>query len=168
MGFLDNIGGMIKQATGAGASDADIHGAYDQVANAVPQSTLAGALAHTFNSKDTPPFEQMVGGLFGKSDPNQKAGILNQILSTLGPAAAAQVVGSAGAGNILSGGTVTPAQAQQISPETVQVLAQNAAKKDPSIVDAAAGFYAQHPTLIKAVGAGALALLMSKISQGRS
>ena len=47
------------------------------------------------------------------------------------------------------------------------MIAQNAAKKDPSIVDAAAGFYAQHPTLVKAIGAGALALLVSHISRAR-
>jgi len=32
----------------------------------------------------------------------------------------------------------------------------------------ASNFYAQHPTLVKAIGAGALALLMSKISAARS
>jgi hypothetical protein len=67
----------------------------------------------------------------------------------------------------VSAGSVTPQEAQQVPPETVQVLAQQATKTDPSIVDTAAGFYAQHPTLVKAVGASALALLMSKISAGR-
>jgi hypothetical protein len=62
---------------------------------------------------------------------------------------------------------VTPQQAQQVSPQQVQVLAQQAAKKNPSIVDQAASFYAQHPTLVKTIGAGALALLMSRISQAR-
>jgi len=59
---------------------------------------------------------------------------------------------------------VTPQQAQQIPPETVRVLAQQAAQEDPSIVNTASNFHAQHPTLIKAIGAGALALLMSKVS----
>ncbi len=49
----------------------------------------------------------------------------------------------------------------------MEVLAQQAARKDPSIVDKAAGFYAQHPTLVKAIGAGALALLMSRVSASR-
>jgi hypothetical protein len=49
----------------------------------------------------------------------------------------------------------------------VQVLAQQAAGKNPTIMDQAAGFYAKHPTLVKAIGVGALALLMSKISASR-
>jgi hypothetical protein len=37
-------------------------------------------------------------------------------------------------------------------------------RKDPAIMDKAASFYAQHPTLVKALGATALALLLSRIS----
>ena len=173
MGFLDNLSDLAKQAAGG---ETDVHSAYDQVARAVPAGDLANGLAHAFNSDQTPPFPEMLSGLFTQSNPDQKAGILNRILAALGPGGATQALAgagafagaSAGASSVLADGTVTPEQAQQISPETVQVLAQHAAKKDPSIIDAAAGFYAQHPTLIKAIGAGALALLMSKISQNRS
>ncbi len=34
-----------------------------------------------------------------------------------------------------------------------------------SVVDMASQFYAQHPTLIKSLGAGALALIMSHMSR---
>jgi len=167
MGLLDDL---LKQVTSGDAPAADVHSAFDQVAKAVPRGSLVDALTHAFNSDQTPPFEQMVSGLFGQSSPDQKAGLLNQILAALGPGGVAQILGAAGLGGAagaLSAGSVTPQQAQQIPPETVQVLAQQAAKKDPSIVETAAGFYAQHPTLVKAIGAGALALLMSKISEGR-
>ena len=169
MGILDTLGDVVKRATAGGAPDAEVHSAYDQVAAAVPQSTLADGLTHAFNSDQTPPFGQMLSGLFNQSTPEQKAGILNQIIAALGPAGVAQVLASSGLGSLAgaASGTVTPQQAQQVPPQAVEVLAQNAAKKDPSIVDAAAGFYAKHPTLVKAIGAGALALLMSKISQAR-
>jgi len=170
MGLLDNLGDLLKQATSGSATEADVHKAYDQVATGASQGQLADGLAHAFNSDQTPPFEQMVSGLFTQSGPDQKAGILNKILGSLGPGGVTQALGAGGLGALagtLTGGTLTPQQAQQIPPDAVQVLAQQAAKKDPSIVDAAAGFYAQHPTLIKAIGAGALALMMSKISQGR-
>jgi hypothetical protein len=165
MGLLDDL---LKQVTSGTATD--VPATYDQVAKVVPQGSLTKGLAHAFNSDQTPPFEQMVSSLFGQSNPDQKAGLLNQILAKLGPGGAAQVLGGAGLGGLTSAlaeGSVTPQQAQQVPPDAVQVLAQNAAKKDPSVVDAAAGFYAQHPTLVKAIGAGALALLMSKISEGR-
>ena len=171
MGLLDNLGDLLKQAAAGKASTADVHAAYDQVAKTSSQGEIADGLTHAFNSDQTPPFEQMVSGLFANSSPDQKAGLLNKVLGSLGAAGVSQILGSAGGlgglAGVFSGSSVTPQQAQQITPETVQVLAQNAAKKDPSIVDAAAGFYAQHPTLVKAIGAGALALLMSNISQSR-
>src|SRR5881394_2451518 len=40
----------------------------------------------------------------------------------------------------------------------------NPAQKDPSVMDRAADFYAHHPGLVKAAGAGALAFLMSRMS----
>ena len=52
-----------------------------------------------------------------------------------------------------AGQSVTPQQAQDVSPEAVQTIARQAATRDPSIMDKAASFYAQHPTLVKAIGA---------------
>lgn len=168
MGIMDNLGDLVKQAMSGQASPDEVDSAYDRVSQAVPQDTLSDGISHTFKSDQTPPFEQMVGGLFGRSNPEQKAGLLNQILGALGPGGVAAVLGSAG--GALAGmrpGMVTPQQAEEIPPQTVEVLAQHAARKDPTIVDRAAGFYAQHPTLVKALGAGALALLMSRISSRR-
>jgi hypothetical protein len=170
MGLLDNLGDLVKRAAGGNAPDSDVHAAYDQVARTAPQGALADGLAHAFNSDKTPPFEQMLSGLFGQSSADQKAGVLNKVLASLGPSGATQALGAGGLGALagaVAGGSVTPEQAQQIPPNAVEVLAKQAAQKDPSIVDAAASFYAQHPTLIKSIGAGALALLMSKISQSR-
>ena len=172
MGILDDLGDLVKRATSGEASTGEVHSAYDQVAQAVPQDTLSDGISHAFKSDQTPPFEQMVGGLFGQSNPDQKAGLLNQLLAALGPGAVDQVLGGTGGGlgplaGIAPGTSVTPQQAEQIPPQAVEVLARQAARKDPSIVDKAAGFYAQHPTLVKAIGAGALALLLSRISASR-
>ena len=171
MGILDDLGDIVKRAASGNAPAEEVHDAFDRVAPAVPQSTLADGLAHAFNSDQTPPFGQMLSELFARSSPEQKAGILNRIIGSLGSGGLGSVLGSTGGlgglSSILSGGPVTPAQAQQVSPENVEVLAQHAAKKDPSIVDVAAGFYAKHPTLVKAIGAGALALLLSRMSPRR-
>jgi hypothetical protein len=166
MGILDSL----ESLAGGGASSSE-EDAFDRAASSVPHATMAESLAHAFNSDQTPPFEQMLGGLFGNSDPDQKAGLLNQILGSLPPGTVTQILGSMGAGGLagaMSGGYVTPGQAQEISPEAVQDFARAAAKKDPSIVDMAAGFYAQHPTLVKALGTGALALIVSKVSSRRA
>lgn len=172
MGIMENLSNLANQFASGAASERDVHDAYDQAAPTVPQGSLATALSHTFQSDKTPPFQQMLAGLYQNSSPEQKAALLNQIASALGPGgiAALGAGGAAGAGTLgglLSGGTVTPQQAQHVPPQQVEVLAEKAATKDPSIVDAAAGFYAQHPTLVKSIGAGALALLMSRLSASR-
>jgi hypothetical protein len=168
MGMQEALSQVLSSVTSGKASDADIHSAYDKVAGQIPQGDLSAGIAHVFNSDQTPPFEKMVGGLFNQSNPDQKAGLLTQILGGLGPNGA-KVLGGTGAlagltGLLQKGGTVTPQQAQEVSPETVQVLAQKASQANPSIVDTASQFYAQHPTLVKGIGAGALALLMSHLS----
>ena len=168
MGLLDEIGNIAKQFQSGAAGEQDVHSAFDQVSRSVPAGTLADGLTHAFNSDQTPPFGQMLSQLFNQSSPDQKAGILNRIIAALGPGGFSQVLaGAGGPAGTLSGGAVTPAQASQVTPDQVQVLAQHAQQKEPSIVNAAASFYAQHPTLVKAIGAGALALLVSKVSQSR-
>ncbi|HMF10127.1 MAG TPA: hypothetical protein VKJ00_13385, partial [Thermoanaerobaculia bacterium] len=85
MSLMDNLGSIVDQFTRGGASDEDVHAAYDQVAHQVPKGNLAAGLSHAFKSDQTPPFEQMVSGLFGQSNSDQKAGLLNQLLGSLGP-----------------------------------------------------------------------------------
>ena len=170
MGILDNLGDLAKQLSTGAASSADVHSAFDQLSRSVPSGALADGLSHAFNSDQTPPFAQMLSQLFNQSTPDQKAGILNRIAAALGPGGVSQVLAGAGLGSLATAaaaGGVTPAQASQVTPDQVQVIAQKAQQASPSIVDAAAGFYAQHPTLVKAIGAGALALLVSKVSQAR-
>ena len=171
MSLLDSLGDLLKRVTTGNAPASDVNDAYDQVAGAVPHGTLADGLSHAFNSDQTPPFEQMVSGLFDKSTPDQKAGFVNHLLGVLGPAGFAQALSAAGMGTgpqgVQSDGSLRPQQAAQISPESVRFLAKQAAVKDPSFVEKAANFYAQHPMLVKSIGAGALALLMSRISTSR-
>jgi hypothetical protein len=109
----------------------------------------------------------MVSQLFAQSDPTQRAGILQHLLAAAGPALA-----SGGGLQQLaallpstSAAAVTPQQAQQVPAEAVRRLANVAEKHDPSVVDRASEFYAQHPTLIKTLGVGALAVIMSHLSQ---
>jgi hypothetical protein len=168
MGWADGLGQVLQSALGGNASEADIHSAFDKVAGAAPHGELAESLSHVFNSDQTPPFEQMLGGLFGQSSPDQKAAILNQVLGSLGPSAGNVLGGLGGLGGLASvlqgGGNVSATQAQQISPQIVEAIAGKARQVNPGIVDAVSGFYAKNPQLVKAIGAGALALLMSRLS----
>jgi hypothetical protein len=164
---LSSLMGILQQYAGSGASNPPPNAEqdFDKVSQNASQQHLAGGLAQAFRSDGTPPFPQMLSTLFSNSNGQQRAGILNQLLGSVGQGAgAAGLMG--GLSHLLQGGSqVSPEQAQQVSPDTVQQLAAHAEKNDPSIVDQASSFYAQHPTLVKALGAGSLALIMSHMSQ---
>ncbi|MGE5645741.1 MAG: hypothetical protein ACM336_08110 [Acidobacteriota bacterium] len=133
---------------------------FEQIAQSQPPSAIARGLADTFRSDQTAPFGQLLGHLFGQSDASQKAGLLNQLFALTPAALAAEVAG-------LFGGNkeVTPDQAQQVSPQKVEELAERAQKSDPSIIDKASEFYAQHPNIVRTLGVGALTFLMSNMTR---
>jgi hypothetical protein len=157
MGLLD----ILSQALSSG-SVSDQH--VDQVVQNAPTHELAAGLASAFRSDQTPDIGQMVGQLFGNSNGQQQAGMLNQILATLGPAAAASLAGGV-LGRVMSPGSsqLTPAQASQLSPQEVQQVVEHAHQTNPGIADELAGFYANHSGLIKTLGAAALAIAMAKM-----
>jgi len=66
---------------------------FDQVAQAASHNVIAEALAAVFRSDQTPAFGSLVGNLFSQSSGEQKAGMLNQLLASVGPAALAQLAG---------------------------------------------------------------------------
>jgi hypothetical protein len=174
MTWTDQIGNLLKQYTSGGAAAApapDVHAHFDQVAEAAPSSALAEGLSAAFKSDQTPAFGQMLSTMFNNSSGEQKAGIINQILSSVPPGTLTSLLSGARLAGILGGGTstgtpqVTPEQAQKLSPEAVQQLATQAHNADPSIVDSVSNFYAQHSTLIKTLGGTALTIALAKVAE---
>ena len=169
MDWLNQIGGILQQYGTGTAPARDVEGHFDQVAQVAPQSALAEGLAAAFGSSQTPAPAAMVSQLFGQSDSQQQAGLLNTLIASAGPGIVSQILASSGASslaNLLGGGQteLTPEQAAQVSPETVQRIAEHAEKQDPSLLDRLGEFYSEHPTLVKSLGAVALGVVMSKIA----
>lgn len=174
MGWMNQLGGLLEQYAGMGAAQAPttVHDDFDQIAQSAPQSALANGLAAAFRSDQTPAFGSMLSQLFGQSNGDQRSGILNSLIATLGPSLVGQFLsrrGASGLGGLLSGGqtSVTPEQAQQVPTEAIEELATHAEKKDPSIIETISGLYAEHPTLIKSLGAAALTVALAKIAQSQ-
>jgi hypothetical protein len=140
---------------------------FEQIAQNVGPEVLSKGLSAAFGSNLTPEVSQMVSQLFGASTPEQRAGMLNQLIATLGPAASSVLGGVLQGANIAPGAgpAVTPAQASQIDPQQVQAAVSQAQQHNPGIVDALSGFYAQHPGLVKTLGGAALAVALGKISE---
>ena len=170
MDWTDQVGNMLKQYTSGGAAAQpapDVHAHFDQVAQAAPKSVMAEGLAAAFNSDKTPAFGQMLSSLFSNSTGDQKVGMINQLLTSVSPSTLTQILSGAGLAGLLGAGKtqLTPDQAQKLSPEVVQQLATHAQNSNPSIVESASNFYAQHPTLVKTLGGAALTVALAKIAE---
>jgi hypothetical protein len=169
-----DLGGLLSKylnVSGASSPDAEQH--FDQVAQHAPTETVSQGISDALRSDQTPSLGDMVSQAFSRADPQQRAGMLNEILSSVGPNVLASLGGGAAGGvlgNILgqlqSGSTpqVTPQQASQVSPSAVQDLANHAEKHDSSIFDKLGDFYAQNPALVKALGVSVLGVALSKIA----
>ncbi|MGI8836724.1 MAG: hypothetical protein ACR2H4_08825 [Pyrinomonadaceae bacterium] len=180
MDWMKELSGVLQQYNGAGAAPArtTVDHDFDQVAQTAPSAALADGLAAAFRSDETPEFGQMAAQLFNNSDGQQRAGILNTLLRTAGPLILSQILsrqtkseGGGGLSNLidlLKGGNeteVTPEQAEQIPAGAVEEIAAQAEKKDPSVIDQVSQFYAEHPTLVKTLGAAALTIAVSQIAK---
>ena len=143
-----DLGNLLQQYMN-GASGADNTRAsedFDRVSQQVPRDQLAQGVTQALRSDQTPPFPQMVGQMFGQSNPNQQAGMLNQLIAAAGPALIGALSGRGGMGggmgnmgggmggmgggmggiggllgNLLGGGTGGNAQ-PQITPEQASQL----------------------------------------------
>jgi len=173
MGF--DLGSLLQQYAGGAApaaQDASEH--FTQVAQNASPDLLSQGLSALFRSNQTPPFGQLAGQMFGQANPNQQAGMLNQLIGSMGPAVLSSLLGgAAGAGlsgvlgrQAQGGGapSITPAQASQLTPEQVQQIASHAEQHNPGIIDQMSGFYAQHPGLVKTLGGAALTIALAKMA----
>jgi hypothetical protein len=167
---LGNIGNMLQQYLGganANANPAQAEDDFDRVAQNAPRGAVAQGVTQALRSDQTPPFSQMVGQLFNNGSPDQRAGMLNQILANINPGLLASVAGGV-LGNLRGAdqARVSPEQASQLSPQQVQELAEKAEQQNPGIVDRMGDFYAEHPTLVKTIGGAALAIALGHMAQG--
>ena len=166
-----DLGGLLQKylnvPAGQPAADAENH--FDQVAQHASPEVVGQGISDALRSDQTPSLGQMVSQVFAKADPQQQAGMLNQILGALGPGALSSLGGGALGGllgQLTGGGTpqVTPQQASQLSPQQVQDLANHAEQHAPGIFDQLGSFYAQHPQLVKTLGSAVATIALAKIA----
>ena len=151
---------------GRDANDANASAHFEQVAGEAPKELVADGLSHAFRSDQTPPFGDMVANLFRNSAPAQRAGLLNEILGSLGGAGIGGALG--GLLRQFGSGAITPDAASQVSPEQVKEMADQARNQNPSVVDRVSRFYADHPALVQALGSVALAMVLRHMGQRRA
>ena len=167
-----DLGGLLSKYLNvpAGQASADAGDHFDQIAQQASPQVVGQGISDALRSDETRSLGQMVSQVYSNANPNQQAGMLNQILASL-PQGALSSLGGGALGGILGqltagGGTpqVTPQQASQIAPSQVQDLANHAEKHDPTIFDKLGSFYAKNPELVKTLGAAALTIAMANIA----
>lgn len=170
MSWLNEVADVLQNYSQGGqpAAGADVDAHFHQVAQTAPPSDLASGIAAMFRSDQTPPFAEMVGQLFSNSNGAQRASLLNGLLSS-GAASGILAQLSQTAGISLPAGLgstapITPEVAAQITPEMAQQAAAQAEQHDPSIVDRVSQIYAQHPALVKTLGAAAMTIALSHLA----
>src|ERR1700751_768817 len=115
MGLLDSVKDVLSQYTSSSTqNNANATEHFDQVSQAASPNVIAEGLAAVFHSDQTPAFGNLVGSLFSQSSGEQKAGMLNQLLGSVGPGVLAQLAGGGALASLLGGAgkQLTPEQAQ--------------------------------------------------------
>ena len=146
MGLMDVLG---RYAQPAPHTPPHVFDDFDSVAREAPHDLLSDGLEEAFNAEVTPPFEQMVGQLYDRAEPPQRAAFLNEILQSLGR------------------GRVSPDEARSIPSTEVEAAAAEAARHNPSIIQQASRFFAQHPQLLQTLGQVAIGIAMNGMARRR-
>ena len=144
---------------------------FDEVARQVPPDVLGSGIAQAFRSEQTPEFGNMIGSLFGGSNPQQRAGLLGQLIRSVAPAVLSSLAGGA-LGRVFQGGgaragaapSVNPSDVTDLTPDQVREVATAAEKNDPSVMDRIGGFYAKNPEVVKVLGGAALAIALGRLA----
>ena len=167
MGLLDILQRYVGDEPVANSDSAHEH--FDEVARTTPPAQVGQGVADAFRAESTPQFGEMVGQMFHKSDSQQQAGVLNELMRSIGPgvlsALGGGILGKARASALGTNSQITPQQASQLTPAQVQEIATQAEQHDPSVVDKIGGFYADHPQLVKTLGSAALAIALAGIAR---
>jgi hypothetical protein len=173
---INTILGRYADGGDADGNDDD----FDQVAQQAPPGVMAQGISEAFRSDRTPPFPNMLGQMWSNSDPNTRAGILNQLIAAAGPAI---LSGALSRGTGMSGGLsgllagllggqsaqtaarqVTPEQASQVPPAAVEELAREAQQQDPDIISRVSNLAAENPALAKGLGAIAMGIALKHLA----
>ena len=162
MGLLDTL----TQIVNAASQNSQPQQQEVEELQQAPADVLSQGLREAFDSKDTPSIGNLVGQMFGQSSNQQQAGLINQIIQALGPAAATALAGGV-LQKVLKPGSdqVEAADVAQLSADEVTSVVNEAQAQRPELSQQLSEFYSQHSGLIKALGGVALLAAAIKMKQ---
>lgn len=163
MGLLDALS-QIANAISQNSQPQQSH--VDEIVRDAPRDTVREGLREAFDARDTPSMGEQVGQMFGQSSNQQQAGLINQVIQALGPAAAAALAGGVLQKVMKPGEQQVDADAvAQLSPTEVTQVVNEAQQQQPELSQRLSEFYADNSGLIKALGGVALLAAAIKMKQ---
>ena len=163
MGLLDALS-QIANAISQNSQPQQSH--VDEIVRDAPRDTVREGLREAFDAGDTPSMGEQVGQMFGQSSNQQQAGLINQVIQALGPAAAAALAGGVLQKVMKPGEQQVDADAvAQLSPTEVTQVVNEAQQQQPELSQRLSEFYADNSGLIKALGCVALLAAAIKMKQ---
>ena len=161
MSFLDQISGVLNNVMGGNLNEQEVNSHYDQIASAVPQQTLGASIGPALQSLGLGQAQQGIANSAQQMSPAQRGGLMQQLLGGFGNS-------GVNVGSLLSQLGINQSVAnnpQSATPDEVATLASHAQANNPSVFQEAMGFYSQHPTLVKALGAAAIAQIATHLGR---
>ncbi len=162
MSILDQLSGVLNNVIGGNLSEQEVHSNYDQIAQTVPQQTLGAAMGPALQALGPEEAQKRIAASAQQMTPDQRGGMMQQLLGGLTSSSGMNV------GSLLSQLGINQAVAtnpQSATPDEVASLAAHAQTNNPDLFHEAMGFYAQHPTLVKSLGAVVIAQIASHLGR---
>ncbi|MDO5626040.1 MAG: hypothetical protein Q4G71_15295 [Pseudomonadota bacterium] len=160
MALFDTLQQILANATNPNPRDVD------QLSREAPKAELSQGVADALRSDQTPELGDTLAALFENASPQDRADLLNMLTERFGPGALGGVAGGALAGHEGAGTPqVDVAKADQLTPTQVRDVTTAAAQAEPGLMDRIGNFYAEHPDLVKTLGAGALMVALARMKQ---
>lgn len=163
MSFFDSIGGLLSQyiSGNAAASTEEAHQHYDQVTSAVPSDILGSAIGPALKSLAVEEFQRHILNSASQMTSEQRGGLFQSLLGGLASSGGnlSSILGQLGIDQSVADNP------QNASPEDVAALAAHAHQNNPDVFHRAMAFYAEHPTLVKALGTAAVSAIIYEIAK---
>ena len=161
MSILDQLSGVLGNVMGGNLNEQQLNSHYDQIASAVPQQTLGGAIGPALQALGTGQAQQGIANSAQQMTAGQRGGLMGQLLGGLGNSGV-NVGGLLSQLGINQGVATNP---QSATPDEVATLASHAQANAPGVFQEAMGFYSQHPMLVKALGAAAITQIATHLGR---
>ncbi len=137
-----------------------VHRDFDEVVRRAPRSELAVALAAAFRSRQTPAFSASLARLFARANTEQRAEMLNRVLTIAPGAVRGDLAPMFGKNR-----DVRPEDTSDMPADTVRQATEVAVGKDPGLIDRMSEYLVQYPSLLKNLDIATLAVTMATIGE---